>query len=504
MNTRNTLILGLALGLALGFFAGGWFLRRGANPHHEPFHTEADHQVWTCSMHPQIRQPQAGKCPLCGMDLIPLTIDSPDVTETSAGVTLSREALALADIRTFKVQRRLPVREVSLYGSIQADERRVRLLTAHTSGRVDTLFVAFAGEHVRRGQKIASLYSPELLNAQQELREAGRIGSAPLLEASREKLRLLGLTDSQVVAMETSEPTNPGVEVLSPAEGTVTRAVASQGDYVRAGSILLEVTDLSSVWAVFEAYEEDLLWLHRGDAIRFSLQALPGRSYAGRIAFIDPVVDATTRTAKVRVETPNKDGLLKPGMYVSALARASHQDGEPALIVPKTAVLWTGKRSIVYVRQPAEDPVVFAMREVELGPSLGDSLVLLAGLAEGEEVVVRGTFVVDAAAQLEGKPSMMNNEASLAPLASSQLRVEGLCSMCKERIEAAAQRVAGLQSASWDVTTRQLHITFDPSRISPKDIARAVAEAGHDTQEFKADEAVYRNLPDCCKYRKAD
>jgi Cu(I)/Ag(I) efflux system membrane fusion protein len=471
-----------------------------------PALAEMEAQVWTCSMHPQIRQDKPGQCPLCAMDLIPVkTAGASGEAASPESIALSKEAAALANIRTTRVSRGKPVKEVRLYGSIQPDERLARSLVAHTGGRIEQLFVNFTGETIRQGQKIATLYSPELLNAQQELLEAARIQPgrqpAPLLEAAREKLRLLKLTDSQIAAIEQSGQTSPLTDILAHTEGVVTARKVAQGDYVNPGSVLFELTDLSKVWAMFDAYEADLPYLQTGDAASYTLQALPGKTYSGRIAFIEPSLDKTTRTAKVRVETPNPGLLLKPEMYAQAVVKASLGGYEESLIVPQSAVLWTGKRSIVYVKQPDASAPVFSLREVELGPSLGDSRILLSGVEEGEEIVSSGTFAVDASAQLEGKRSMMNNEPPAAEGAEAVLAAEGLCEMCKERIEDAAKKIPSVSQASWNMESRKLHVVYDPLQTSLSAIAQAVARAGHDAGDVRADDQIYDALPACCKYR---
>ncbi|MDR2810612.1 MAG: efflux RND transporter periplasmic adaptor subunit [Tannerellaceae bacterium] len=506
-NIRNALLF-VSGGVIAGIIAGWWIFRHSPETLEEHSHTltAEEAQVWTCSMHPQIRQSKPGKCPLCAMDLIPLkTAGTIDEAASPESIVLSAEAVALANIRTTPVRRSKPVKEIRLYGNIQPDERLVQSLVAHTGGRIERLFVSFTGETIRRGQKVATLYSPELLNAQQELLEAAHIQSPQspaLLEAAREKLRLLKLTDAQIAAIEQSQQTAPLIDIIAHTEGIVTAKKVSQGDYVNPGSVLFELTDLSTVWAMFDAYEADLPYLKPGNKLSYTLQALPGRNYQGRIVFIDPSLDKTTRTAKVRVETANPGLMLKPEMYAQAVVEASLDGQENSLIVPKTAVLWTGKRSILYVKQPEVSTPIFALREVELGPSLGDSYIILHGIEEGEEIVTSGTFAVDAGAQLEGKRSMMNNDtSSAAEGAHATLAVQGLCEMCKERIEQTAKGIQGVAVASWDMETKQLHIVYHPAQTSPPAVAQAVAKAGHDTDTYKADNVTYNALPDCCKYR---
>jgi Cu(I)/Ag(I) efflux system membrane fusion protein len=481
--------------------------------------TEQAAGVWTCSMHPQIRMNDQGKCPICAMDLILLKSSCPDSGKSALdpdAIRLSEEAAALADVQTTVVSRADPVVELQLYGVVKPDERRLRSQVAHIGGRIERLAAGAAGETIRAGQTIATIYSPELLSAQQELLEALASGDARLLDAAREKLRGRRMTDSQIEAVERSGVVSPTVEIAADAGGVVTARRAEQGDYVAQGGALFDMAELSSVWIVLDAYQADLSSLAAGGRVEYTLAALPGKTFSGRIAFIDPVLDRATRTAKIRVEAPNPRMELKPGMYVDASVRVPLRGNGRQIVVPRSAVLWTGKRSAVYVRLGDGQPT-FKMREVELGASLGEAYIVLSGLDDGERVVTSGAFAIDASAQLEGRPSMMNRAAAtpeaatpktVAPTGREQgqdhamLTVQGLCDMCRERIEKAAQRIAGVSSAVWDRNTKRLDFDFDPAGASPDAVARAVAAAGHDNDRHRADDKAYDALPPCCKYRK--
>jgi Cu(I)/Ag(I) efflux system membrane fusion protein len=365
--------------------------------------------IWTCAMHPQIRMSEPGKCPICGMDLIPLNQSNVDIDPEA--VHLTKEAAQLANVMTSIVTRQKPVKEVRLYGKVQADERLLQSQVAHVSGRIEKLLVNFTGEEVQKGQTLALLYSPELVTAQQELLEAAKTKQTQpeIYEAAKERLRQWKLPESQIEAVENSVTIQNNVEVVSNTNGIVTARRINNGDYINQGTVLFEVADLSSVWVMFDAYESDLRFLKKGDNLEFTVQALPGVKFAGNIAFIDPVIDPVTRVAKVRIEAGNQSGRLKPEMFVTGFVKASLDEYRNMLVIPRSAVLWTGVRSIVYVKQADTDEPVFKMREIGLGPMLGNSYVITDGLTEGEEIVIQGAFSVDAAAQLEGKPSMMNS-----------------------------------------------------------------------------------------------
>ncbi|MDD2589947.1 MAG: efflux RND transporter periplasmic adaptor subunit [Fermentimonas sp.] len=515
----------LLAGLLLGWLIFSGNDRNQSSHQIETVEEAHDHSddptIWTCSMHPQIRMEEPGDCPLCGMDLIPLqTSGSGDATVDPDAIQLSVEAAALANVQTTVVSRQNPIKEVQFYGTIQVDERLSQSQTSHVSGRIEKLFVTFTGESVKRGQPLATIYSPELLNAQQELIEATKMKDIQpaILEAVRDKLRLWKLTDEQIAQLENSGEVSPFIDVAATTSGIVISKNVNQGDYVNTGTVLFAIADLSKVWAIFDAYESDLPFLKIGDQVEYTLQSLPGKTFTGRISFINPILDSSTRTAKVRVETTNPGMELKPEMYANAIIKSPLKQYNNEVVIPKSAILWTGKRSIVYVKQPDTDTPAFLLREIELGPSLGDSYVVLSGLNEGDEVVTNGAFTIDASAQLAGKRSMMNETAGRAVTGHeghtmsgssntsengehAMLTVQGLCEMCKDRIEKAAMGVNGVGVASWDLKTKQLHLNLDPAKTSVDEIAKAVAKAGHDNDKYKADQATYDALPACCKYR---
>ena len=397
--------------LILGTFIG-WLVfhpSQKTQEKHDHSTEVAQGTIWTCSMHPQIRMEQPGKCPICGMELIPLVKSSTTSVDPSA-IHLSKEAAQLANVLTSVVKKQKPVKVVRLYGKVQADERLFQSQTAHVPGRIERLSVNFTGETVVKGQVLAEIYSPELITAQQELLETVKTKQLQpeLYEASKEKLHQWKLTDDQISKIESSGVVQNNFEVVSNTAGTVTARRVNTGDHVSEGTVLFDIADLSKVWIMFDAYESDLQFLHKGEKLSFTLQALPGIDFSGNIIFIDPVIDPVTRVAKVRVETGNQSGKLKPEMFATGIVSTTLNEYRDNMVIPKTAVLWTGKRSIVYVKQPGTDEPIFKIREIELGPMLGESYVITDGLTEGEEIVTSGTFSVDAAAQLEGKPSMMN------------------------------------------------------------------------------------------------
>ena len=411
MKTNKTTILIAAVTLVIGLLAGGLLFRNSgseAEPVHEHVEEAGGETTWTCSMHPQIRQPEPGDCPICGMDLIPLEDESQEGADPTA-ISMSPTAMQLANIRTTVVGKSEPVKTVRLNGKVLPDERRVVSQTSHIPGRIENLAVNFTGEYVKQGQTIASIYSPQLVTAQEELFEAARIRESQpqLFRAAREKLKNWKLSDQQIDQILESDAPAETFDIVADASGYVTGKMVNQGDYVQRGQAIYEIADLSRVWVLFDVYEQDLQWINRGNRIQFSVQSLPGETFEGTISWISPVINPRTRVAQARLELSNSGLRLRPEMFATGIVESKLNTAAGSLTIPKSAVMWTGKRSLVYVKNSSEQAIQFNMREVTLGPSLGDNFVVQGGLDEGEEIAVSGTFSIDAAAQLSGKPSMM-------------------------------------------------------------------------------------------------
>ena len=399
-----TLLAGLLLGIGLRSC-----ISCGGSTAQE---TEEGDAVWTCSMDPQVKQPKPGKCPKCGMDLIKMEKGmTPSSDIDPDAVMFSDEALALANVETIVVGSASADKEIRLFGKIEPDQRMQQSQSAYVAGRIERLTISAVGDVVSKGQTLAVIYSPELYTAEQELVSALNATSnlSPLVDAAVEKLRLLNIPQSQIDEVIKNKKVSPYVELKANTNGTVVKKQVEQGDYVKQGQPLLQIANLGHVWAVFQAYESDLPFIHKGQQVQFTAEALPGEAFTGRVTFIDPVLNGKTRTAGIRVEMANGSGRFKPEMLLVGNVAASMQHyADEGVIIPKSAVLWTGKRSVVYVKDDVEEQPTFLLRQITLGPSLPDGYVVLDGLAEGEEIVTNGAFAIDAAAQLDGKRSMMN------------------------------------------------------------------------------------------------
>lgn len=426
-NIRSKKTLSYLAILAVGILLGWLLLGRSGTSSKEVVtqdHTISEHTpgtIWTCSMHPQIRSDKPGSCPICGMNLIPLQSEE-QTGDGSAPYTvkLSETAMKIAEVAVSTVERKQPYKEVYLPGKVMPDERRIAKLTARFPGRLEKLYVNFTGQKVRKGEVLAKIYSPELVTAQRELFEALKFKDANFkyYKAARQKLKLWDLSDQQIEDIEKSGDVIFYFDVQSPLTGTVTKREVALGDYVELGMPLFEVMDLSHLWVMFDAYENDIPWIKLGDKINFSIKSIPDKEFRGTVTFIDPVLNQMARVVKVRAEMNNPDGILKPEMLASGVLRTMLPGSAEALVVPKSSVLWTGKKAIVYVLTDDHNNM-FQYREVDLGAEAGAYYVIRNGLKEGEKVASNGVFKIDAAAQLKGEKSMMNPEGGKVSMGHS-------------------------------------------------------------------------------------
>ncbi|HSI75100.1 MAG TPA: efflux RND transporter periplasmic adaptor subunit [Lunatimonas sp.] len=408
MKQQKSIIITIIICLFLGVVVG-YMIRGGGEDHPDGEHTHMgeDGIEYTCSMHPQIRQNEPGQCPICGMALIPL--GSKNGRDSGPYVLeMTPEAVALSNVQTSLVKQGSGTGKLVLSGKIQSDEQRKKSLTANFAGRVDHLYVNFTGQEVQKGEKLATLYSPDLVNAQKELLETAKIKDRQpaLYQATKEKLRLWKISEEQVSSIESSGNVLTQFDIFSDISGVVMARNVSVGDFVNRGTPLFDLVDLSNVWVMLDAYESDLGALRKGDKLSFQVSAYPGKEFEAKVTYIDPVLNPDTRTVGIRAEAVNRDGELKPEMFVSATISVS-QASQLGLMIPKTAILWTGPRSVVYVQTGNKEAPSFEMREVEIGVRVGEDYMVVSGLEEGEQVVSNGVFAIDAAAQLSGNYSMM-------------------------------------------------------------------------------------------------
>ncbi len=396
----------LLLGLLLGWLFFGNSPNKDATHHHSEM--VADNQLWTCAMHPQIMQPDPGDCPICGMDLIPTETSNDGLNPNE--FKLTKNAMALANIQTSIVGNDVHSNNgIKLSGKIVANQNTNVVQASYFSGRIERLHISTVGEEVRKGQLLATIYSPELLSAQQELITASSLKESQpaLYTAVRNKLKLWKISDRQIQQIETSGKVQQTIPVYATVSGTVSEKLAEQGDYVKQGQALLKITNLNTVWGLFDVYENQIEQLKKGQNITVTTNAYPNKEFKKKIDFIEPTLHLGTRTVKLRVVLNNKNREFKTGMFVEGIVRKEASESRTKLSIPSSSVLWTGKRSVVYLKTNPDEPV-FEMKEVTLGKKLGDSYEVVDGLNSGDEIVTNGTFTVDASAQLQGKKSMMN------------------------------------------------------------------------------------------------
>jgi len=504
---RWLIIIIIIVAFLLGFIfrdGSGEPVDHGSHQHgEETASTAAKAQIWTCSMHPQIRQPKPGKCPLCGMDLIPVQGGGEEEVGPRQ-LKLTPTAMKLAAIQTARVERRSVTSDIRMVGKVAADETRVRYITSRVPGRLDRLYVDFTGISVREGDHLVYLYSPQLITAQQELLQALKTAKTfdsgkSTAAAAREKLKLWGLPPEQIREIEKRGKTIDHLTIYSPMSGIVIHKNAVEGMYVQTGSQIYTIADLSRVWVKLDAYESDLSWIRYGQTVEFETEAYPGEVFKGRISFIDPVLDQKTRTVKVRVNVSNPQYKLKPEMFVRAVVHSRlsvsgkvmdpelagkwispmHpeivKDGpgkcdicgmplvkaeklgfiavEPGekgapLVIPASAPLVTGTRAVVYVKAAGKEGI-FEGREIVLGPRTGDYYIVKEGLREDEEVVVNGAFKIDSDLQIQAKPSMMNPAPRPGdpPKSESNASAAGIPIVFKTSIDEAAGAYFDIQHA---------------------------------------------------------
>jgi membrane fusion protein, copper/silver efflux system len=430
-------------------------------------------QMYTCSMHPSVRLPDPdAKCPICFMDLIPVREGDSGDPNT---LVLSESETIAARVETTRVSRFVPSSTLRLFGSVERDETSVERISAYFPGRVETLYANFMGSRVSKGDHLAEMYSPDLLAAFEELHQASRsatqsqsmseivrTSSLETLSAARERLRLYGIEESLIEQIQQEGYHKDTFTIDAPRGGTITHINIQEGEYVQTGTPIITIADLTHLWLDLQAFESQISQIRWGQRVSFQVESHPGQMFEGRVSFIDPIIDPKTRSAIVRVAVENPDRSLKPGMFASATIIAKldgtsqnidpdllgrwvcpmhptdihDEQGEcsicamnlvpiesmiqstdtdetsiPPLVVPSSAVLFTGTRSMVYTQIEDEKGFRYTPTQITLGQRAGEFFIVLDGLKENDRVVTKGAFRIDSSMQIAAKPSMMSMES---------------------------------------------------------------------------------------------
>ena len=390
---RFIFILLLIAGPVAGWFLHGQF--GGAHPTSAVVSGERKVLFYQSAMHPWIKSDKPGRCTICGMELVPVYEGDKGIDNATAGVvSLTQSQIQVVNVQTVEARVQKLARALMVAGIINENTSRHRVLSAYVDGRIDKLHVNYMGAEVTEGQPLADLYSPMLLQSEREYRQL----TGDLRKSTAMRLRQMGLTPSQIEALDHKPGDALTSQILSPVGGTVVDKNVSEGQYVVAGEKLFEIADFSVMWFQFRAYEQDMPWIAIGQPVTVTTPSLPGKSFEGKITFIDPNFDEATRSTKVRVELPNPlvDGhrALLNRLYADGAVKI---ESPGVLTVPKSAVIQTGHEAVAYVDKGGG---LYALAPLKIGRR-GDALLeVLSGLAVGDKVVTNGNLLIDGQAEM--------------------------------------------------------------------------------------------------------
>ena len=368
--------------------------------------TQTKKEYWTCTMHPQVHMDRPGSCPICGMDLVKRVEGTEEDTTLNKDmenkIRLSPKGQILANVSTIKVKREKLQDMVTAYSYLDFVENNRKTISARFNGRIEKLFVNKTGDYIKKGQPLFEIYSPDLVQAQNEYLIALENSSNPasLLKAAKKKLEIFGLTSEQIQTLEETREMNITLTYYSPISGTVIEKKIQEGDYVNEGTVIYDVAELSTLWDIAEVYENNLPDVKVGGSVKLHLRAYPGEEFNGRVTFIYPVVNSQTRTVKVRSEFSSYGGKLKPQMYGETIFSKAGGEG---LLVPADAVIIAGKRAVVWTKT---GDGMFEAKSIIIGNRFGDKYQIVSGLNEGDEIAATGGFLIDSESQLKtGMPT---------------------------------------------------------------------------------------------------
>jgi membrane fusion protein, copper/silver efflux system len=369
--------------------------------------TSEEKSYYTCPMHPSVKSDHPGACPVCGMNLVKRTEQvemSKEEHQSLGQVTLSPTKQVLANVSTSTAMKMSLEKEIRAVGKIAYAEQNSRQISTRFPGRIDKLYLTYEGQQVKKDDPVADVYSPEAISAQQEYLLAKESKSDELLQQSKQKLLLWGFNESQIIKLDESKTVKNTLTIYSPINGTVLKKNAQQQQYVSAGENLFDVADLSTVWMYADIYEYEIQGVKVGQMVEATSDAYPEKIFTGRITFISPTVDPSSRTIRIRAEMPNIERELKLDMFVNATLKIKLSE---AIVVPITAVLSTGTRQVVWVQK---DDDIFEPRFVKIGERSNEYVQILDGINEGETIVTSGGYLIDSESQLEAATGSKSSE----------------------------------------------------------------------------------------------
>jgi Cu(I)/Ag(I) efflux system membrane fusion protein len=375
-----------------------------------------DVDYYTCTMHPSVHAEAPGKCPICGMELVPVKkrdggqpSASPSGTQTSANreFVVPVERQQQIGVTYAKVERRALRKEIRAVGTVEPDLQKHWAFVARADGYVQELIVGSAGQVVEKDEPLLSIYSPDLATTTRELvmllrmRDAAKTPGARetpqrLITAAEARLQQWYITPDQIAEIEKTRTATEVIVLRSPFRGVVQELPAHQGVAVKVGDHLVDVADLSTVWVWAEYYESELAGLTSGQNVSVTSKSFPGAAFEGTVAVVNPFVDQTRRTSRLRIDIPNPDFKLRPGMYADV---ALSMDAGERLAIPVSAVMPTGEHNIAFVDKGGGK---IEPRDLKLSGQFGDIYAVESGVSEGERVIASANFLIDAEATVQG------------------------------------------------------------------------------------------------------
>ncbi len=420
---KSTVFVGAAA-LAIGL-SGGFFIANmgDSQPTASESSTSSEREIlyYKAPMDPSFRSDKPGKSPM-GMDLVPVYADeNEDGADDRNLVKINPVVQNNIGVRYGKVEKTTLARNINTVGFIQADDDETASVDVRTEGWIEKLYIKSVGEHVKKGQPLFDLYSKPLVTAQDEYLQALRIGRASLIRAAKGRLTALGLSNKQIEFIKRTGKSRRLNRVFAPRDGVVTMVSIGEGAYVKPGSKIMMLADLSSVWVLAEVFETQASWVKPGQAVTMQVDAEPGRVWSGVVDYIYPTINSGSRTVQVRLAFSNPDGILRPQGYAKLIIETDPKVG--VLAVDREALIRAGKSDRVIV---ALGDGRFQPAEVKTGMESGGKVEILSGLEENEKIVVSSQFLIDSEASLRGTTLRMSEQEPMAMDAVEEASSKGV------------------------------------------------------------------------------